>query len=63
MLLLGFLQAEKEIPRPRTIICNSHEQNILLGDILNAGDNVEYQEYYGITGSFFKIVSTVIDDY
>ena len=34
-----------------------------LGDILNASDNVEYQEYYGSTGLFFKICPTVIDDY
>ena len=35
----------------------------LLGDTLNAGDNVEDQEDYGFTGSFFKIFSTFIDDY
>ena len=34
----------------------------MLGDILNAGDNVGYQDYYGFTGSFFKTVPTVIDD-
>ena len=35
----------------------------MLGDILNAGDNVNDQEYYGFTGSFFKITSTIIYDY
>ena len=34
-----------------------------LGDILNAGDNVDNQEDYGFTASFFKIAPTVIDDY
>ena len=34
----------------------------LLGDISNAGDNVNYQEDYGFTGSLFKIAPTVIDD-
>ena len=34
----------------------------VLGDILNAGDNVKYQEDYGFTGSFFKITPTAIDD-
>ena len=33
----------------------------VLGDILNAGEIVEYQEYYGFTGSFFKIYLIVID--
>ena len=35
----------------------------LLGDILNAVDNFEYQEDYGFIGSIFKIAPTVIDDY
>ena len=35
----------------------------MLGDILNAGDNVDDQEDYGFRGSFFKIALTVIDDY
>ena len=35
----------------------------LLGDILNAGDNVDDQEDYGFRGSFFKIAPTLIDDY
>ena len=63
MLLSEFSQAEKNIPCPRKIICNNREQNIMLGDILNAGDNVDDQEDYGFRGSFFKIPPTVIDDY
>ena len=35
----------------------------ILGDILNAGDNVDDQEDHGFRGSFFKIAPTVIDDY
>ena len=35
----------------------------LLGDILNAGDDVDDKEDYGFRGSFFKISPTVIDDY
>ena len=63
MLISEFSQAEKIIQRPRTIICNNCEQNNLLDDILNAGDNVNDQEYYGFPGSSFKIDPTVIDDY
>ena len=35
----------------------------LLGYILNAGDDVDDQEYYRFRGSFFKTAPTVIDDY
>ena len=35
----------------------------MLGDILNSGDNVDDQEDYGFTGSFFKIAPTVLYDY
>ena len=35
----------------------------MLGNILNAGDNVNDQEDYGFRESFFKIAPTVIDDY
>ena len=35
----------------------------MVGGILNAGDNVDYQEYYGFRGSCFKIAPTVIDNY
>ena len=48
---------------PRTIICNNCEQNNLIGEILNAGDNFDDQEDYRFTGSYFKIAPTVIDEY
>ena len=35
----------------------------MLGDILNASDNVDYQGDYGFRGSFVKIPPTGIDDY
>ena len=62
MILSGFSLTEIIIPFPRTIICNNCEQMDVLGDILNADHNVEYQEDYRFTGSFFKIAPTVIDD-
>ena len=34
-----------------------------MDEILNAGDNVDYQEDFGFTGSYYKISHTVIDDY
>ena len=35
----------------------------MIGEILNDGDNIDDQEYFGFTGSCFNIVPTVIDDY
>ena len=35
----------------------------MIGEILNAVDNVDDQEDFGFTGSYFKISPTVIDDY
>ena len=63
MLISEFSQYEKVILCTRTIIYNKFEQMNLLGDILNAGDNVDDQEDYGFTGSFYKLAPTVIDDY
>ena len=63
ILLSEFSKAEIIIPCPRTIIFNNCEQNNLSGDIFNANDNVYDKEYYGFTGSFFKIAPTIIDDY
>ena len=63
MLLSEFSLAEKIIPCPRKIIFNNCEQTNMLGDILNAGDNVDDQEDYGFTGSFHNITPTVIYDY
>ena len=62
MLLSEFSQYENK-SSPRTIICNDCEQMNMLSDILNAGENIEDQEDYGFTGSFFKIGPTVLDDY
>ena len=50
MLISEFSQAEKIIPCPRTILCNNFEYNNLLGDILNASDNIDDQENNGFTG-------------
>ena len=47
MFLSEFSQAEKIFACLRTIILNNCEQNNLLGDILNAGDNFDDQEDYG----------------
>ena len=63
MLLSEFPQAEKISACLRTIVCNNFEQNIMIGEILNTGDNVDDQEEFGFTGSYFKIYPTVIDDY
>ena len=63
MLLSEFSLAERISTCPRTIICNKREQNNMIGEILNAGDNVDDQEDFEFTGSQFKIPPTVIDDY
>ena len=54
MLLSEFSQAGGIIACPRTKICNNCEQSNLLGVILNAGDNIDYQEDYGFRGSYFN---------
>ena len=63
ILLSEFSHSERISACPRTIICNKCEQNNIIGEILNAGDNVDDQEYFGFTGSYFKIAPTVIDEY
>ena len=55
MLLSEFSQAENKIPCPRTIICNNCKKINLLGDILNAVDNVDDQEDDGFRGSFLTL--------
>ena len=62
MLLTKFSHAEGKIACPRTIICNKCEQNDMGGEILNAGDNVDDQEFFGFTGSYFKIAPMQQDD-
>ena len=49
MLLSEFSHAERTSLFSMTIICNKCEQNILRGDILNSGDNVDDQETFGFT--------------
>ena len=63
MLLSEFPQAEKISACLRTIVCNNFEQNIMIGEILNTGDNVDDQEDFGFTGSYFNIVPIDIYDY
>ena len=48
---------------PRTIFCNKCEKNKMIGEILNAGDNVDNQEDSGFTGPNLKIPPTVTDAY
>ena len=50
MLFSESSHAEKISAYPRTIIFNNCEQNIMIGEILNAGDNVDDQEYFVFTG-------------
>ena len=59
---LNFHKLKKIISFPRTTIHNNCEQNNMLGDILNAGDNFDDQEDYGFRGALFKIAPTVIDN-
>ena len=63
ILLSEFSHAERIVPCPRTIIFNNYDQNNLLGDIFNAGDNFDDEDDYGFTGSSFKISPTVLDEY
>ena len=63
MLLSEFSHAERIIACPRTKNFNKCEQSNMRGDILNAGDNVDDQENFGFTESFFKIAPTNMDDY
>ena len=63
MLLSWFSLAKKQIPCPRAVICNNCEKHSLIGEIFNAGDNIDDQEDYGFSGSYFKISPTVIDDH
>ena len=62
-LLSEFSYAKRISACPRTIIYNKCEQNNIIGEILNAGDNVDDQEDSGFTGSYSKIAPTNIDDY
>ena len=63
MLLSEFSHTERISACPRTIIFNKCDKNNMRGDILNAGDNIDDQENFGFTESYFKIAPTNIDDY
>ena len=58
-----FSHAEIISACPRTIICNKSEQNNMIGEIFNSGDNVDDQEDSWFTGSYLKIAPKNIDDY
>ena len=63
MLLSEFSHSERISACTRTIVCNKCEQNNMIGETLNAGDNVDFQEDFGFTWSVFKIAPTVIYEY
>ena len=63
MLLSEFSHDERISACTRTIIFNKYEQNNMEGEILNGGENVDYQENFAFTGSYFKMLSTNINDY
>ena len=52
MLLSEISHAEIIIACSRTIIFNKWEQNNMIGEILNAGDNVDDQKGFGFAGSY-----------
>ena len=55
--------AKRIIACARTIICNKCDQGNMRGDILNAGENVDDQEKFGFTESYFKTAPKNVDDY
>ena len=54
MLLTKFSHAEGKIACPRTIICYKCEQNDMGGEILNAGDNVDDQDFFWVYRVIFQ---------
>ena len=60
MLLSEFSHTERISACTGTIISNKCEQNNMIGEILNAGDNVDDQEDFGFTGSYFKFAPIFI---
>ena len=48
---LWIFHAERISACTRTIICNKCEHNNMIGEILNAFDNVDDQDHFGFTGS------------
>ena len=63
MLLSEFIHAVRISVCPRTTICNKCKQINTRGGILNAGENVDDDEIFGFSESFFKIAPTNIDEY
>ena len=63
MLLSEFNRAVKISPCPRTTICNKCAQSNTSGDLWNAGDNVDDEEVFGSSESYFKIAPINIDEY
>ena len=60
MFLSEFPQSNKNNPCPRTIIYNTCKKMNVSDDILNTGGNFFDQDYYGFTGSLFKISTIII---
>ena len=46
--------------KKQKVIFNKCEQNNMIGEILNADENVDDQEDFGFTGSYLKIAPTYI---
>ena len=63
MLLSEFSRSERISSCSRKIVCNKCEQKNMRGEIFNAGDNVDDQEYFEFTESYYKIAPTNIYDY
>ena len=55
MLLSEYINAERINACPRKTFCNKCEQSNTRGEILNAGDNVDDQDKFGLTESFSKL--------
>ena len=54
MLIFEFPQTLDINPCPRKIVCNTCKLINVSGDIFNTDENVEDEDDYGFTGSFFK---------
>ena len=53
-LLSEFSHAERISACPTKITCNKREQNIMTGEILNAGENVDDQKEYWVYRIIFQ---------
>ena len=61
-LLYEFSQAFHINNFTRTIVFNTCEVIHMSGDILNADENIEYEDEYGFTGSFLNPPPIIIDN-